>query len=223
MMHLLTTPGSFVGDPIGHDRRGLLVTKKNHRFKNKMMIVATQVATSGSFKEVPVPSLVLSLPTTVSTITTQKKKNIAGSFLVKKINLVEEDCLVEDLVYWTNATAPSHYDAVVRTSDTFPLVRPFLPISYKNISDSSLWRSDEHLFLSPSLPFAARILDRVVAEMYLGVERFVERIYDSFVTLLWNNAAEVSCDFVMETIDLYMIYDSIVKKTHVNKLLFILL
>jgi hypothetical protein len=105
----------------------------------------------------------------------------------------------------TNVTAaPNHYDAVVRTLDTFPLVRPFSPISYKNISDSSLWRSDEHL--RPSLPFAARILDRVVAEMYLGVERFVEWHFDSFlVTLLWN-AAEVSCDFVMETIVLYMVY-----------------
>jgi hypothetical protein len=107
-----------------------------------------------------------------------------------------------------NVTVPSDYGGVVRTLDTFPLVRPFLPISYKNISDSSLWRSDEQLFLRPSLPFAARFLDRVAAEMYLGVERFVEWNFDSFVTLLWN-AAEVSSNFVMETIVWYMMYDSI--------------
>jgi hypothetical protein len=150
------------------------------------------------------------LPTTDTTINTQKKKITGSSLVVKKINLAVEAYLVEELACWTNVTAaPSHYDAVVRTLDTFPLVRPFLSISHKNISDSSLWLSDhEELFLHSSLPFAARILDRVVAKMYLGVERFLEWHFHSFVTLFWN-AAEVSCYFVMETIDLYMMYDSI--------------
>jgi hypothetical protein len=97
-MRLVATLGSFVGDPSGGPPRDLLLVannKKSHLVpdKNKMMILATQVAK---------PSLVLSLPTTTvsnctAAVTAQKKKKIIGSF-VEKINLEE---YFEELVYAT--------------------------------------------------------------------------------------------------------------------------
>lgn len=132
----MATSGSFVGNPIGGPPYGplLLVVSNDrnvHFNKNMTMIPhrATQIVSAGSFKEVSVSSLVLSLPTSTQQ---KKKKKIVGSFIDKKIN--HDDRLVEDLVFYTNKTVSSHHDPVV-TLDKVAFVRPLLPI-YKNISDA---------------------------------------------------------------------------------------
>jgi len=194
LMHLLTTSGSFVGDPIGGPRRGALHhfnNNNNNNKTNKMMTAATQIA-PGSFKEVPAASLVLKLPTITTTTIIQKMKNITESSFVEKFNLLdEEDCLVEDLVKYTNSTPTTH--RVVNLEDTFHLVRPFLPIYYnKNISDRIVWLSDEEVFLRP-MPYAS-ILDGIAAELYHGIERLAKWNGDPFVILFRN--AKVGCDLL---------------------------
>jgi hypothetical protein len=170
LMCLITTSGSFVGDPSG-PRRGLLVLKNDHRFKNKMMVAATP--------QVVQPSLVLSLPTTD---TAQTKKMIIGYHDVeeeKKFNLEdrleeeEEDLFVPP--FYVNITLSNDF---VTWEDAFLVAgRPVLK-NFKNIL------LDIEDFSKP-LPFAED-LDRIAAELFLGGERFAKWIDDFVVTLVWT-------------------------------------
>jgi hypothetical protein len=171
LMCLITTSGSFVGDPSG-PRRGLLVLKNDHRFKNKMMVAVTP--------QVVQPSLVLSMPTTD---TAQTKKMIIGYHDVeeeKKFNLddrLEEE--EEDLLFvppfYVNITLNNDF---VTWEDAFLVAgRPVLK-NFKNIL------LDIEDFSKP-LPFAED-LDRIAAELFLGGERFAKWIDDFVVTLVWT-------------------------------------
>jgi hypothetical protein len=172
LMCLITTSGSFVGDPSG-PRRGLLVLKNDHRFKNKMMVAATP--------QVVQPSLVLSMPTTD---TAQTKKMIIGYHDVeeeKKFNLedrLEEEEEEGDLVppFYVNITLSNDF---VTWEDAFLVAgRPVLKNFNKNIL------LDIEDFSKPP-PFAED-LDRIAAELFLGGERFAKWIDDFVVTLVWT-------------------------------------
>jgi hypothetical protein len=169
LMCLITTSGSFVGDPSG-PRRGLLVLKNDHRFKNKMMVAVTP--------QVVQPSLVLSMPTTD---TAQTKKMIIGYHDVeeeKKFNLddrLEEE--EEDLLFvppfYVNITLNNDF---VTWEDAFLVAgRPVLK-NFKNIL------LDIEDFSKP-LPFA-KDLDRIAAELFLGGERLAAKWIEDFVVIL---------------------------------------
>jgi hypothetical protein len=128
------------------------------------------------------PSLVLSLPTTTvsncTAVTAQKNKtDIFGSF-------VEKEGLEELVKRYRNITSSRDF-VTWEEEDAFLLVRPpFLPSTstYKNISD------DDDEFLNneedPPLPFA-EVLDRVAAELFLGVERIAKWYVDFVGNLFW--------------------------------------
>jgi hypothetical protein len=170
LMCLITTSGSFVGDPSG-PRRGLLVLKNDHRFKNKMMVAVTP--------QVVQPSLVLSMPTTD---TAQTKKMIIGYHDVeeeKKFNLedrLEEEEEEGDLVppFYVNITLSNDF---VTWEDAFLVAgRPVL----KNFNKNILLDIED---FSKPLPFAED-LDRIAAELFLGGERLAAKWIEDFVVIL---------------------------------------
>lgn len=106
------------------------------------------------------------------------------------------------LSYTRNRSLSTIHDPVV-TLDIFALVHPFLPI-YKNTILDDVWlfeedKVEEELLPSPNLPFAAAILDRVAAELYLGLKRFMNCNSDAVLALFQN--VQVSCCIRSDMID----------------------